>query len=953
MKHRTAILAVMIGAALTLPHSSIAASRGPTLSIDGVAVTGSLIERQEFASTAPITVIDKADIDASGLVSVGDILQRLVSQSNAINAQFNNGGDGSIRVGLRGLGSGRTLVLLNGRRLAPGGTGADGSADLNAIPLSIISRIEVLKGGASAIYGSDAIGGVINLITRDDFRGIEGSAFAGTSGKSDGSTYDLNFAFGTGGDNGSLTLTMNYSGQDAVFAGKRDFSKIPLAFDYVARKPVYVGSTATPNGLLTRDAFEEFFDPGNARYQSDIVANCPLSIFGDASCTRDGLNAPWRTFNFPSDLYNFQPENYLITPYQRFSVFGAAQQQLGENVHAFAELLYSNRQSDQRLAPEPVFDFQAFISRDSIYNPYGRDIDLFRRRFVEVGPRRISQDIDTFHGVVGLDGDLFGDPQTMSAWKWEISFNYGRSSSDQSHAGDVVASRLNDGVGPSFIDDGGTPRCGVPGPLPGPGDDAVIAGCVPVDLLSGAGSLTPEMVSYLTFRGRDSGFNEQTMVSAQFTGPILKTPWNGHLSAALGADYRKVSGGFFPDAIIASGDSLGGTISAVEGSYHVAESFVELSFVPVADMAWARSLELTGAARAFDYNLATSGVAWNAGALWRTVGGLSLRGNYSTAFHAPTIGELFAPGSDTFIFATDPCDSTFGSLDDPNVAARCAQEGLPPDFNSQFAFFLPQRIGGGNTELQEETSSTFSAGVVFEPTWIEGLTLSLDYFNIAIDKGIDLLGVSQILANCYNNADANRTNCDQVVRDPSTGFVEFVDNKFLNVDKTRTSGFDLALNYNRDFGDVGHFRIEFEMTYLDRFDQETPSSGLLHGAGVYDLGVYPRVKTNTMLQWDKDAIGAGINLRSIGSFIECDQDFCNDSFNRKNFSRHVSANYTADVFASYRLKSLLGAPSIRIGVNNVLDEDPPVIYNGFFADSDASTYDYKGRFLYVALSQQF
>ena len=885
-----------------------------------VTVIGSRFARSVDATTAPVIVIDKVQLDASGLISVGDILQDLPSQLGGINTQFNNGGDGSTRIDLRGLGSERTLVLLNGQRIVAGGTGADASVDLNMIPLAIVSRIEVLKGGASAVYGSGAIGGVVNIVTRDDFRGSEGDAYLGSSGESDGTTYGLNLMLGHGGDDGGFVLGANYARQEALWAGDRGYSAMDRSFDYELGEAYQQGSSSIPNGLLFRSDDES--DPGNALYQSEVVANCPSGM-----CTRDGPGGPWRDFDPNADAYNYQRDNYLITPSERFSLFGSGHKQLG-GVRVFGEILYTNRQSEQRLAPTPLFAYQNIISRDSIYNPYGLDVYL-NRRLIEAGERKLGQDVDMLRVVAGVDGELPGAWFAKRDWTWDLSVNHGRVSADQAQHGDIVFSRLNQGTGPSFVDEVGTPRCGTQGPLPGPGDDDVIAGCLPVNLLGVAGSVTPEMLDYLGFQATSRGHNEETVMATRLGGRVFDTRWNGYMSAAVGADYRDVSGDFIPDAITASGDTSGNPVSATSGSYDVTEAYVELSFVPVTNREWAQRIELNAAARNYRYNSFESGTVWDAGALWRTERGVTVRGNFATAFRGASIGELHSESYDFLDFGQDPCDSTFGSLDDPNVAARCAAEGLAPTFESDYVFFVPA-ITGGNRQLRAESAETLTAGIVYEPRWLAGLSLSVDYFDISVRRGITQISSFQILSNCYFNADADRRNCDLIERDPATGFIDLVDARINNHGATRTSGFDATIAYAHDFGGLGRLSLAVDLTYLDNFEQEVAGS-VTEGAGVYDLGVYPRFKSSSSLRWDRGPVGVGINFRTISGITECEFSSCGDPFVRENFSRKVPASYVTDLLATYQIESSLGRSTLRLGINNVFDEPPAAIYDGFLA----------------------
>lgn len=467
-----------------------------------IEVTGSLIARREVTSPAPVTVLDRTDLNAAGMASIGDILQDLPSQSNAINVQFNNGGDGSTRVDLRGLGAARTLVLLNGRRVVPGGTGADASVDLSSIPLAMIERVEVLKDGASAIYGSDAIGGVVNIITRTELDGSEVNLYTGTTQHGSGGTvYDLSFVTGATSARSSIMFSAGYYTSSALMAGEREFSRVDREFDYETRTATSSGSTATPDGLLVTDEDGDGVpDAGNDAWD-DVIASCPSGV-----CTGDGRGG-WRDFGFggaddSGDLYNYQPDNYLVTPQQRYNVFATGHQRLGDHARAFFEGSYANRTSDQRLAPEPLFLDQTglVVSADSIYNPYGKDIGFYRRRLVELGTRDALQNVHTFRAVVGLDGQVPQGVPVVGNWKWELSFNYGRTEASERTEGNLIRSRLAAALGPSFVDGGGVARCGS---VDAPGDPD----CVPLDLLGGAsanggaGSITPEMAAYPDLHG--------------------------------------------------------------------------------------------------------------------------------------------------------------------------------------------------------------------------------------------------------------------------------------------------------------------------------------------------------------------------------------------------------------------------------------------------------------------
>ena len=921
-----------------------------------IVVTGSTIERRELTTPAPVTVLDRQDLDAAGVSTVGDIIQKLPANSNAINAQVNNGGDGSTRVDIRGLGSNRTLVLLNGRRVVPGGLGADASVDLNAIPLAVIERVEVLKDGASAIYGSDAIGGVVNIITRDDFEGTEASLYTGTSQRGDGFTYDMSFVSGHTSKKGNVIFSAGWQHQDPVFAGDRGFSKFDKDYDFEEPDPTMrefnSGSSATTTGRIDPSSIDTDGD-GVPDFTGDL---CGVNADGDPNPCRRGPGGAWVPFVSPDDLYNFQPVNYLFTPSQRYNVFSSGHYELNKHAKAFFEASYLNRKSDQQLASEPflapipVSGQSVFVQEDPALaaivgnNPDAAIYD-YRRRLTEFGPRRSLQNIDTFRIVTGLTGKLPGDLPAFKDWKWELSYNYGHTEGLQRNEGNLILSRLAQAIGPSFRDATGL-HCGTPG--------AEIAGCVPINIIGPEGSIDPAARKYVTFTGVSTGFNDQKTALAQASGRLAKLPNGGDISLAFGGDYRREAGGFTPDPLTATGDTTGNAQAPTGGSYNATEGFAELSVVPISGKEYAQWVELNLAARAFHYNTFGNGVTWKAGGLFKTTQGLGLRSTYSTAFRAPSVGELTQGKADDFPSATDPCDTSDGPLTNPITIKRCAEQGVPATGFTPGTTQQRTQIGG-NANLSQETAKTLTAGIVYEPPQVKGLSLTLDYFNIKIDKAIQALGGQVILANCYERDQQEA--CDAIHRDTALHQIDFIDDPFLNIGGNTTDGLDYAIAYDWKQKDAGHFRHQLEGQWLHKWNLDNGTGSILKGVGVYDLGAYPKWKTNFSTFWDHLGFNAGFNFRVIGSFDECENNDCNtvdpDTGKRVNPHRTVDRNYNADLFAGYMVKSQAGTTRLTVGVNNLADQAPSLIYVGFQSDSDASTYDYMGRYFYARLTQTF
>jgi outer membrane receptor protein involved in Fe transport len=915
-------------------------------------VTGSLIERKELTTASPVTVVSHEDLQNSGKVSVGDVLQNLPAQSNGINTNVNNGGDGSTRVDLRGLGSNRTLVLINGRRVVPGGLGADSSVDLNAIPLAMIDHVEVLKDGASAIYGSDAVGGVVNIITRNDYSGQEASGYTGTSQRGDGVVYDLSFVTGNTTKKSNVVFSAGISKMTKVMAGDRDWSATDHDFDYDAKEVYPLGSTTVPGGFLNIDEDNDGIpDPGNQTYQDEVLANCN-KVTGQrpdgsnilAPCTRDPVTGKWRPFvgsGDPNDTYNFQPENYLVTPQTRYNVYSSGSYNFTERTRAFYEGMYLNRDSNRQLAPEPLVlqGIGGVISADSIYNPYGKDIEVYKRRLLEVGDRAQSENVNMFRIVAGFDGQLPDSLPIFNNGSWELSYNYGRTNAQIINRGNLIASHVANAIGPSYYDDPVAKtgaHCGTMAE-PGPED------CVPLDLLSGAQgdtrTISPAMAKYLTYTGISSGYNEQQGVLGTIRGPLAKTPWGGFIAMGLGGSFRNEAGGSTPDPLTSTGDTTGNASEPTDGSFHVFEEFAELAIVPIVGQDFLKWAEINLAARAVEYSNFGNEATWKAGGLFRFKGGIALRGTYSTAFRAPAINELFSGNADNYETLRDPCATAVaGSPEDMQCTKENASRSDP---STQL-----RAVVGGNEDLNPETAKVFTTGVVWEAPMVEGLAITLDYFHFTIDDAIQTIGGDVILANCYS--DPAHTNCDKIHRFDN-GIIDFIDDKVTNVGGNETSGLDFAVSYEHATANAGRFRGQVEGSFLFKYIETNAEGVDREGRGVYDLGVRPDVKANLLLMWGMGHFGVGSNVRYIGEYKECPDNNCN---NDDSVSRTVDATVTGDLFANYDFKSSAGKTMISGGVNNVLDVTPPAIYSQA-PDADTSAYDFLGRYFYVRLTQAF
>src|SRR5215472_3624573 len=973
------------------------APKGKRAGEEEIVVTGSRVRRKDLTTPAPITVINKEQVEASGKVSIGDFLQTLPEQGNAVNTSVNNGnaGDGSTRVSLRSLGAARTLVLLNGRRFVAGGAGANTSVDLSSIPTSALERIEVLKDGASAVYGSDAIGGVINLITRKRMNGVEVNGYAGTSTHGDGSTYDLNALAGTSGEKGNLLFTAGYYNQQTVWAGDRSFAAIPRAYSTtgigVLNNQVgefSQGSQTVPQGTVVIPSSQKGVTKANPNkdpridFYNQMVTHFPGSnqfIWRSPTDPRDKVcdtkNNCWAGYT-TTQLYNpsdpaagghgfiLKPLNYLVTPQQRISLFTVGDVRLGSAARGYVEGSYVNRQGGQTLAPEPVSlsAVNAIVSANNLYNPFGIDLTSVNRRMNEFGTRDFRQDIDIFRVVAGVDGTLPEETGVLKGWYWDASFNYGRTIASNTKAGSLYVPAIQDAVGPTNSAGQCVNAAGQP-----------IAGCVPLNMFGGPGGVTPDQVTpNIAYTGNQHGFNQ--LVSAQFntSGELFKLYSDRPVGLALGYEYRIVSGNNVPDPNTVAGTTSGNAQTITAGHYYLNEGYGELSIPIVSGMQFIENLEASAAIRVFNYSNFGSDFTYKFGGRWSPVRDFTVRGTYSTGFRAPAVNELFLGTSDNFPQASDPCRGP-GVAGGGAVPANCVAQGGPPGGTGDTATQIRSKVGG-NPNLQPETAKIYTAGLVLEPRWFRGFSATVDYYNISIDKSLATIGTGLILSQCYpTNPNQTPKYCDLVVRDANFRIVNVVDIN-QNVGGDATDGIDLALNYLLPT-EYGRFNFLFDGTWLHKWDRTLADGSVIHGKNTYDIasvttvgGVYPAFRFISGVRWAYEGFNAGVNTRFFSAYHECGSTTGNFNGGGTCYalqqpggavgvdpttSRTVGAYNAWDLFAGYTFPWMAGRSTIGAGVNNIFNTSPPVIYNGFLAASDPTAYDFMGRFFYGRISHAF
>ncbi len=927
-----------------------------TATLDRITVTGSRIKRADLETSQPVLVVTKADIAASGLAQVGDILQNLTTAGAALNQTFNNGGNGSTYVDLRDLGAARTLILVDGKRFAPDGQALSGIVDLNSIPSSIIERIEILKDGASTIYGSDAIAGVINIITVSRFEGMETNAYFGESDEGDGRAESYDFTTGASNDTTSVILNASFTKTEAIFAGDRDISAVPqFGADFCA-------SSTSPTGRF------------------GITGRPGTFTLTNPAATGPGVvqNANnFRPFVIPGDCYNFAPDNYLVTPSERWSLFGKVEHNITDNITFKSTMVYTNRESDQLLAAIPVVfagsglfgdNVRFNIAADSFFNPLGVPTTRVQRRLFESGGRRFAQDVDVFHHNTGVEGFFqLGD----RSFSWDVGFSYSKSQNNDITTGQVNVNRIATAVGPSFRNPvTGVITCGTPAA-------PILGGCVPLNLFGGNGSITPEMLAYISTPLQDAFEYERLGYTANISGDIVELP-AGILGFAAGYEYRDESGFDLPDALTATGASSGNIRQPTSGAFTVDEFYAEFNVPILADVPGVELLELNVAGRYSDYDTFGDTTNAKAGFRWKPMTDLLVRGNWSEGFRAPGISELFQGQSDNFADVGDPCagpgqatTNRFATLSAAQQA-NCRAAGVPAGGAEQASGQIRATVGG-NPNLAPETSESATLGFVYSPAFIEGFDVSLDWWKIEIEDSITNLGAQTIADACILGGAAAQ--CALISRLPGTGAISGLLDVNTNGASDEIEGYDLTANYRFNTDGLGAFRVSLDTTYLADYINITesgiPGDPLVFGlvGNYYGRGAYTaRLKSNLSLGWDYGDFGATWTMRYVSRM----QEDCTDAVAPDNqCSNPNGLPFNQDGFASNGLEvvptnSLGGttyndlqlrwsAPwngSVTAGVRNLLDKDPPISISTF-ANSFDPSFDLPGRYFYVGYKQKF
>ncbi len=874
------------GCMLSAPAVSLAQE---TSSVEEIIVTGSRIRRADIEGVGPVTVLDEKQIANTGIVSVENLLQRLPASAgaagNQTNAYWTGRGWGTAQVNLRGLGINRTLTLLNGRRLVNGGTGANSAPDLNTIPTAIIGRIEVLKDGASAIYGADAVAGVVNIITKTDLEGLQLSGRYGLSGKGDGGDLTLDASYGIRGDRGGLAFAVSYQTTDAVNMAKR----APCPLSGATGTLVCLGSGSTAGGRVSLANGQTVnFTTGNA----------------------------YEPYNAAVHGFNGNPYLNAVNPIDRLTTGLFGDYELTDSITLFGEFLYTHRETTQLSSPGTLAGFPVAATNPT--NPTGGAINIIQRRLVEGGPRNAFQETNTYQATLGARGNLIAD------WTWEAAVNYGRNTgvdgftniANKQH----VTNTLNTAVC-SFAAGAAIP-CG--------------------DYL-GAGDLTPDVLRYIMATTRDYGGNETVNANFDATGSLFNLP-AGALQAAVGVMYRKDHGWRSPDNLIVLGIANSNQQSPIDGEIEAIEGYAEVSAPLLKDLPLIEMLRVDGAVRYSDYERFGSDTNYKIGLDWTMGWGLRARATWGTAFRVPSVAELFGGLSQGQLTTTDPC-SRYATSTNAVVVANCRASGVPANYIQPNNNILTTT--GGNLNLTPESAETLTVGLVYEPTFLPRLSLTVDYFDIKIDDAIRSITGSTKLSVCYNTPGMNHPFCSpqNFTRSNVTGEVNFLSSQQVNVGSETMKGVDAAARYSFDLAGRSAM-FDAGVTYLDDYTIVPFPGGapiLYQGHIGGGNGGYPKWRGLTSLTVDDPKWSATYSIQWIGRATDFNAAPTAIGYRTPNVFYH-NAQF------AYRLTE---KAIVTVGGDNIWNKKAPYLPSYTDANTDTMTYDLLGRRGYVRVSYQF
>lgn len=921
--------------------------------LEEVVVTGSRIRRADYVANAPVATLGADQIELTATVNTEQLLNTMPQMVPGFDRTSNNPGNGTATVDLRGLGSNRTLVLINGTRAVP--TTQGGSVDINNIPTALIERVEVLTGGASAVYGSDAVAGVVNFVLKDDFEGVSFNVMTEQTEEGDAelTSVDLTIGGNIADGRGNVVINAQYTDRSDLFQGDRGFANFAQFDDTDANgNPILIngGSSGVPGTSI--------FAGGLGGFSPDSSG----IVFGD-----NGAARPFVTGGDDNDFYNYAPVNYIQLPQTRFQANALGHFDVSDKIQVYGRMMFTQSKVPQQLAPTPIFQAGAEFTLDGspflpaatqqvLSDALGSGVDsdgdgiddtataFVRRRLVEVGPRISDDKYTNFQLLAGVRGDI-GE----TGWTYDVYVSEGEVSNSNTQSGNVNRDRFLQAL---LLDLNADPTGGT---CVDTANNGSTVGCAPMNIF-GPGNISDDAAAFLRTAVAAEGEFEQRVWAASFAGDLFNLP-AGAVAAAFGFERIELRSDFRPSQDLAAGTIAGFNGSPASGGAFDSDAFFGELLVPVVrDLPMAEAIDLELAYRTTDYSTVGSVDNYKIAGSWTIVPQVRVRGGFNTAIRAASIGELFAPQSEGFPGASDPCAGESAPVD-AATAAICTATGVPAGAVGSVAIDPAagqiRGLFGGNPNLSEEEADTITVGVVIEPDWfVEDLTVSLDYFDIKIDGAIASFGggVNNILNVCYDATNAaggvGSPFCNAVNR-RADGTIEFVEATSQNIAEVTLKGFDLQASYSRDL-----FGGDMQVNYVGTYTTESTTVPFAGGDPIECEGQFgldcgeplPEYKHRMTFNWSKDKITSQLLWRYVGEVKDDDVD-------TTYFIETIDGTHYFDGVVSYAVTDNY---RVSLGVDNLFDEKPPILGdNQEQANTYPATYDVFGRTYFLRASANF
>ena len=922
----------------------------PSNELEEVVVTGTRLRRVDAETASPVFVLDQSTITQSGAVTVGDLVNRIPSiAGSATNPAVNNGGGfGESNIELRGLDAQRTLILIDGRRVNL--VGASGAVDVNQIPLNLIERVDVLKEGAGAIYGSDAIAGVVNFITRKNLDGVELTGDWGETTKHDAKHHSVGLMWGGNSEKFHFEAGFNYNEQDELNMGQRNWSKYALyLYSGTFSKG---GSSRVPTGRA-------FLTPGLA------------TTFGCSSVTRIAGAAGTSLTDYrcykPTDAFNYQPYNLNVTPQERGALFTKANYQVNDYAEIYGSVIYNHTHSASQLAPLP-FDSNAdqmVISAQNIYNPFGYDLGggaaanfanpNYTLRMTALSPRYGNNTTDSLISNVGVKGEMWG------GWNYDFNVSYNRKDQTQNTSGYLLFSALQNALGPSFIDPVNGPTCGTP--------TAPIAGCIPANIFN---LTAPGQAAALN--GISAHYTNQDTYTAKVAtidanGPVFKLP-SGDVLLSVGADYTDLRDNFSADTLTTAQPpsylncqiSQEACTGNEEGGYFYKEVYAEAFFPLLKDLPGVKALNIDIGGRYSSYSLFGETTKGQFKVEYKPISDVLIRGTISQVFRAPSVNDVFAAPAANAPTLNDPCNgyTGVGTALYPNLPKACI--GVPTD--GSFAEPNNQVTGlvTSNANLKPETGLVKTIGFVYDSSLLRNFSMSVDYWTYTVNNLLTTLDPNYAIQQCATTGAPEFCNLIQRVPfqagNTNSGQVIVFNQPTFNLGELQTDGIDTSLKYSIKTNMIGDFQFTIDETHLISY-KSTPAPGAATEeiAGTFNkqFGFYAKDRGTATIGWSGWDANALLTVRYIGGVdIPLTNGSTDASGNFYYAGYHLGSVLYYDLTAGYTFKQT--NTSLRAGILNLSDKDPPIGgINSFTTSSvaDVITYDTIGRRFFVGFTQKF